>query len=273
MANLSERKHKMVGVKIQTLTPDMCKDLLGKNPNNRKVDQRIVSQYARDMLAGDWQLNGEAICIDWNDNLINGQHRCWAGIKSLRPFETVIVTGLPPASKDTIDGGKKRTYGDRLQMRNYKNYSSIAANITFMAQIAGNNLKRHALSPKEMDKVLEAHPHIEDSVAMARSSMSKVSGWLGAIHCIATHLKMQDVADDFCNALKDGQKSYEHDAAVFFREWFYKDQMKQNPSHIDFRRKLFVHAFNKFVAKEPLRKASLPDVFWIPGWTDKELGL
>ena len=84
---------------------------------------------------------------------------------------------------------------------------------------------------------------------------------------------MPDTADEFCEALQHGQKSYESDAAVFFRDWFYKDMIKQNPSNIDFRRKLFVHAFNKFAAKEPLRRASLPEKFGIKGWTDKELGL
>jgi len=255
------------------VTPEMCRDWLSRNPTNRKLDRRIIDQYARDMASGDWELNGETICIDWNNNLINGQHRCTAGLKAGVPFETVLVTGLPPKARDTIDGGKKRTYGDRLQMRGLKNYSNVAANITFMAQIAGNNLKRHALSPKEMDRVLEKHPQIEDSVAIARASMSKVSGWLGAVHCIGTYLNMRDTADEFCEALQHGQKSYESDAAVFFRDWFYKDMIKQNPSHIDFRRKLFVHAFNKFAAKEPLRRASLPEKFGIKGWTDKELGL
>lgn len=262
-----------VQTKVAKMTPNLCSEMLTRNPVNRKVDHRLVNQYARDMIAGDWQLNGETICIDWNGCLIDGQHRCLAGIKADKEFETILVTGLPPQSKETIDGGKKRTYGDRLKMRNYTNYAQIAANIAFMSQIAGNNLKRHSLSPKEMDRVLEAHPYIEESVSLARSSMSKIGGWLGAVHCIATHLKMKDVGDDFCKALKDGQKSYEHDAAVFFREWFYKDQMKQNPSHIDFRRKLFVHAFNKFAAKQELRSARVPETFGIYGWTDKELGL
>lgn len=259
--------------KTALVTPEMCRDWLSRNPANRKLDRRIIDQYARDMASGDWELNGETICIDWNNNLINGQHRCTAGLKAGVAFETVLVTGLPPKARDTIDGGKKRTYGDRLQMRGLKNYSNVAANITFMAQIAGGNLKRHALSPKEMDRVLEKHPQIEESVALARASMSKISGWLGAVHCIGTYLNMKDTADEFCEALQHGQKSYENDAAVFFRDWFYKDMMKQNPSHIDFRRNLFVHAFNRFAAKQPLRQARLPEKFGIPGWTDKELGL
>jgi hypothetical protein len=255
------------------MTPDFCKELLGRNPENRRVDKRIVAQYTRDIEAEQWQLNGETICIDWNGNLINGQHRCMAGVRAGKPFQTVLVTGLPPAAKDTIDGGKKRTYGDRLAIRGYKNCNIVAANLTFMAQLANGQLKRHALSPKEMDTVLDAHPKLEESVTAALQSMKKVGSWLGAVHYIGHHLNMGDAADEFLNVLKDGQRTYKDDAAVFFRDWFYKDCVKQNPSHIDFRRKLFVNAFNKFINTEPMKSARIPEKFGIAGWTDKELGL
>lgn len=265
MANVETRVYKM--------TPEFCRELLGRNPENRRIDKRMVAQYARDMEAEQWQLNGETICIDWNGNLINGQHRCMAGVRANKPFETVLITGLPPAAKDTIDGGKKRTYGDRLAIRGYKNCNVIAANMAFMAQLASGQLKRHALSPKDLDRVLDAHPKLEDSVVLGLQSMKKVGSWVGALHYIGNYLNMGDAADEFLNVLKDGQRTYDGDAAVFFRDWFYKDMLKQNPSHIDFRRKLFVNAFNKFINTEPLRSARIPEKFGIPGWTDKELGL
>lgn len=262
-----------VETRVFNMTPDFCRELLGRNPNNRRIDKRMVAQYARDIEAEQWQLNGETICIDWDGNLINGQHRCLAGVRANKNFETILITGLPPAAKDTIDGGKKRSYSDRLMIREFKNCKAVASNLSFMAQLAASNLKRPALSPKELDRVLDKHPKIEDSVAMGLNSMKKIGSWVGAVHYIGHYLQMGDAADEFLLALKDGQRTYDGDAAVFFREWYYKDCFKQNPSHIDFRRKLFVNAFNKFVNTEPLRSARIPEKFGIVGWTDKELGL
>lgn len=262
-----------VETKIIQMTPEMCKYWLGRNPRNRPIDRRLVDQYSRDIIAGSWQLNGETICIDENGNLINGQHRCHAGIKANRSFETILVTGLKSSAMDTIDGGKKRTYSDRLRMRDVKNASAVAATISFMAQIAARNLKRPALSPKEMDRVLEVHPGIEESAAVALRSNRTISAWLAAVHYIGTYLGNKDDADAFARTLLDGQKNYEHDAAVFYRDFLFKDVIKHNPSHIDFRRKLFVHAWNKFVEREPMKQARIPDVFFIPGWYDLELGI
>ena len=117
--------------KTALVTPEMCRDWLSRNPANRKLDRRIIDQYARDMASGDWELNGETICIDWNNNLINGQHRCTAGLKAGVPFETVLVTGLPPKARDTIDGGTGQ------DMISFLEYQSSATNV--IADIFSSN--------------------------------------------------------------------------------------------------------------------------------------
>lgn len=261
-----------IETEITTLTPARCRELLGRNFDNRRVDQKVVDQYSRDISNGDWQLNGETISLDHDGNLINGQHRCLAIVKANRPVQTILVTGLPPKVKDTIDGGKKRTYGDRLKMRGYKNYSSLAGNITFMFQIASGNHKA-SLSAKEMDRVLETHPNLTESCALARSSFKGQATYLGAVHYIGTYLGYKAQADAFAQVMRDGQATYKNDAAVYYREFIYRDMVKAQRSTLDFRRRLFVATWNKFYKREPLTRARIPKQFSIKGWTTNELGL
>ena len=59
---------------ITTITPEIAEELLKSNTNNyRAIDKRKVEQYAREMEKGLWEANYEAIQIDENGILKNGQ--------------------------------------------------------------------------------------------------------------------------------------------------------------------------------------------------------
>ena len=45
-----------VETRVFNMTPDFCRELLGRNPENRRIDKRVVAQYARDIEAEQWQL-------------------------------------------------------------------------------------------------------------------------------------------------------------------------------------------------------------------------
>lgn len=59
-----------ITTEVIELTPQKAHELLGKNVNNRSLRHRQVEKYARDILAGSWQLTGEAIQVDWSGNLL-----------------------------------------------------------------------------------------------------------------------------------------------------------------------------------------------------------
>ena len=44
---------------VQTVTPKMAIRWLEANQGNRNIRERVVTAYARDMLAGRWRLTGE----------------------------------------------------------------------------------------------------------------------------------------------------------------------------------------------------------------------
>lgn len=104
------------------ITPQLAAKLLESNTRNRKMTQSKVSQYVKDMLAGDWVENGESIKFDDTGRLIDGQHRLTACVKSGVPFITTMTTGLSdPNAFKTIDTGRARGADQVLQMAGVKN--------------------------------------------------------------------------------------------------------------------------------------------------------
>lgn len=107
----------MVKQKTQVvrMTPDMARDILKNNTNNRNVKRDRVYLYASEMEKGRWQLNGESIVIDENGNLKDGQHRLMAVVKSQCTVPMVLVTGVD-ADCSIYDRGSSRSVRDIMQI-------------------------------------------------------------------------------------------------------------------------------------------------------------
>lgn len=87
------------------------------NVGNRKVSRSRVEQYKRDIVNGEWLFNGDAIRIDEDGVLIDGQHRLTAISASGVDCELLVIEGIKSKSKHTIDTGKGRTGGDALSIQ------------------------------------------------------------------------------------------------------------------------------------------------------------
>lgn len=114
-------------VEIIDVTPAMAKAWLAKNPNNRNIRQPVVTSYARDILAGNWMLNGETIKFDTAGRLIDGQHRLSAVIVADTTVGMVVIRGVDADVMDTVDVGAKRTYADALRLQGEDNTTTLAA--------------------------------------------------------------------------------------------------------------------------------------------------
>lgn len=84
-----------IQMKVEQVTPEKAAHYLKRNVDNyRKLSKTKVAQYAAEMKAGKWQLNGEGIMFDEEGKLKNGQHRLAAIIMAGIPVEMTIVTGV-----------------------------------------------------------------------------------------------------------------------------------------------------------------------------------
>lgn len=114
-------------VEIVSLTPELAKTLLDINPSNRAVRKVKVMQYAADMAAGRWALNGEPLIVATDGHLNDGQHRCLAVIDANTAVDVAIMFGIARETRLTVDQGGARTAGDYLGMEGVANSAAVAA--------------------------------------------------------------------------------------------------------------------------------------------------
>jgi len=261
--------------KVEKITPQMCGAWLKTNKRNRRINLSKVDEYKRDLIAQKWEINGETIGIDWNGKLLNGHHRCIAGLETGVDFYCVVVRDLDPDVVHTIDTGKKRSFADRLYMDQVPNATAVAATLKTLANLAFGQTKIKALTHSEMNKLLELHPGIIESSQATIKIFTKMATSIGAGHYIINYLGYpRSRADDLLSVWKTGQQTYEHDAMVFVREYFIKHQTNDLKISMDFRRRLFNTGLEKFIQMRPMQTARLsPTCLKITGWTEQELGL
>lgn len=104
-----------MNIKKITITPQEAVKMLEKNTRNRAIRKRVVEMYAKQMVNGEWQLNGESIKFATNGELKDGQHRLEACVLAGVPFETYVVYD---DDSTIFDVGVKRSVGDLLKFIN-----------------------------------------------------------------------------------------------------------------------------------------------------------
>ena len=125
------RKREIV-CRVETITPGRAKEILSHVQPNRRLIRSAVTHYSRDIATGKWVLNGESIVIDWNGNLMQGQHRLTAVIIADKPIQSVVVYGVDPKAMFSFDQGRKRTLANVLMMEGIPHYATISAGATLM---------------------------------------------------------------------------------------------------------------------------------------------
>lgn len=99
-------------ITVESVTPEVAKRWLSENTNNRRLRATIVTQYARDMSAGDWLHKPVAICFDESGRLGNGQHTLSAIVLSGKAQTLLVARGVTRQSIAVMDLGVRRTISD-----------------------------------------------------------------------------------------------------------------------------------------------------------------
>lgn len=123
----------MERVTQMVISPTYAKQLLSRNPMNRRSSPDRVQLLVNVLKAGQWKLNGETIIVAADGTLLDGQHRLQACVQAGVPFSTFIVFGVEKDTFDTIDSGKSRTGADNLHIKGYKNAILLAGALRLRA--------------------------------------------------------------------------------------------------------------------------------------------
>lgn len=99
---------------FEFITPETAKEYLELNKTNRRIRPGVVMKYAADMAAGRWRLTHQGIAFDRDMNLIDGQHRLLAVIRSGCSIQMAVTYGLDRECHEVVDGGALRSVKDVL---------------------------------------------------------------------------------------------------------------------------------------------------------------
>ncbi len=196
-----------LSIEIRVVTPEFAADLLKRNDGNRLVADGVVAKYKRDMIARKWLLNGQTIKIGKTGRLLDGQHRCHAGVQSGIEFPAIIVRNVDEDVFDTFDLGGRRSFSDVLAQRKEKNTAALAAALRWIWLHDGKKIFDRATAPTnaELDEMLNLHRSIRESVKLANRLRIVIAPGMGvALHHLFS-IKDAETAEEFIERLCDGQ--------------------------------------------------------------------
>lgn len=155
---------------IQVVTPELAKQYLALNTENRPLRAPYAMSLAKAMTDGDWTFTPDPICFRANDGvLMNGQHRLHAIVSSERPQAMLVLWGLSEEAWARMDRGAKRTSGDEFARRGFLNGNHTAAATRLLWRYKNEEWgKDLSLSDDRLIEFYEKHSELMDTHGLAR---------------------------------------------------------------------------------------------------------
>lgn len=197
---------------VATITPDMAEKLLAKNTHNRNPKVSNLKKVVRALENGEWKLNGEAIKIALNGDILDGQHRLLAIVQTGLPMTTLIIRGLENDTQETMDGGSPRTAADALKLRGEANFTTLAAVAKKICTYQAAGLRvatgtQFTITTAEILSTVDKTPGIRDTAKYA-NNIAKGTGMTASIVGLLFHVFSAIDADDatfFFDRFHDGE--------------------------------------------------------------------
>lgn len=196
-------------ITIETITPEIAARLLGTMKGNRALRQRAVQRYAREMIAGKWAVNGEAIKITSGGRLIDGQHRLSAVMMAKTPVKMCVVRGVDDSAIITLDTGVARSFYDIGVIAGAPYAQAVGPIIRWWFKyLIGSPTVANVPTHQEMQQILDQHPQIPDSAsAICKLKVVRTrcnASVQGFVHSYASEAYDRDMADLFMSDLDKG---------------------------------------------------------------------
>jgi len=98
------------------MTPAMARIVLLGNKGNRPIRANVVEYLVREIINGNWKLTHQGIAISSFGNVLDGQHRLHAIVKSGVTVKILVNSYVNENTFMFIDGGVTRTVSDKLRI-------------------------------------------------------------------------------------------------------------------------------------------------------------
>lgn len=245
-----------VRAKVRLVTPEQASEWLEKrNTHNRPLSDLFAGRYAADMRGGRWAVNGQGVVFADNGTLLDGQHRLKGIVVAGVAVPLMVVEGVPSTAFDTLDQGRKRSFGQYLAMDGEKQSCALAAAVQWVQVLTGENpaaVRQKSIA--DQYAALGKHGGLRESVAYVRPFVKRgvfEPGPFTALHYLATARHPGDVTTKFFAQLFTGENVTRANPVYWLREQLHQPGPRRlHPLH---KMAIAVKAFNATVAGKPVR--------------------
>lgn len=237
-------------VAVINVTPQLAKSWLKENTHNRNLNEKLVNDYARQILAGEWRLNGEAIKRAKDGRLLDGQHRLAAIVLTGVSVQLLVIEELDPELQDTMDAGRKRSTSDVFSINGEANANNLAV-VARKIWMWDRGSHRFPSSPNpsttELKAVVEKYPSLRRSAEVGTRTAMNFRATRGSVTGTAHHLFLQidpDLTAEFFAQLASGAELKTGHPVLALRNRLTQDKIMQKkvPFHLGVA--LYIRAWN-----------------------------
>src|SRR5438105_5152324 len=121
------RPESRLDLEVMTITPELAQEWLDRGGTNRKITRRRIDAMTAAIKRGEWRLTGEAIKLDHEGRVRDGQNRLHAIVQAGTPVRSVVARGVSEDAFDVMDTGRSRNAADILGIHGYPSQNALAA--------------------------------------------------------------------------------------------------------------------------------------------------
>jgi hypothetical protein len=177
-----------------TITPELAQEWLDRGGTNRKITRRRIEGMTAAIQRGEWQLTGEAIKLDDEGRVRDGQNRLHAIVQAGIPVRSVVAHGVSEDAFDVMDTGRSRNAADVLHIHGFPSQNALAAaarGLMFVeryGRVFPSQRDSHLyVTPVTTLQYVQSHPEIIDGVRLGdRIYHSGIQGGIGLWAIIMT---------------------------------------------------------------------------------------
>ena len=239
---------------VVTLTPDQCASMLrADKTKNRQLSKDVVRAYARDMKAGNWEVNGEAVVLNGGSSILNGQHRLAACVEAGVPFTTAMIKGAPKEVFASFDQGYKRSFANILDTLNVPYATTCGAITASLYRLKAQDRVRGRLTPGELMPIFRKN---QKKIVQAASTIyveTKLrplgSGALGTIVICGGA-----TGEKFLDIMKTGVPAYRNCPVHLLRETLLRLKVNKTMPNTRVQMWTAIGCFNHLTEHLPMEK-------------------
>ena len=247
----------------ELIGPEQARAYLSCNRINRKLRLATVKRYEEEMLQNAWTLTSDAIAFDDQGNLIQGQHRLTAILRTNTSHAFWVCRGLPSEAKGNLDNGTKRELHDRLTIAGHSISKSTASACIKLATPWRAEHVVASKNPMFRNSIIKIHDHFYEEFEWLDKKIAQTVCTAGERAAAAMLLKLTNgdylIVKDFISLIRTGRNTngtveIGQTSPITYRDIKMKEKAKKNPAGtMTFYRLATSAAFNLFIRKDVKR--------------------